>query len=404
MNFDSVIPDDNHVFVHTSGIPHYTTIGPWANNPNDATDQNKTFYITRSPREQTGTKTATRLGAIGTWIDGTAIFNWSDGRSFMNQGLWNRIAIVFEGASFDACDAHPPGNGQYHTHGTPTCLVDELGDDGSQHSPILGWSFDGFPIYGSYGYVDGDPNAGIERIESSWQLRNIAIRPNGPPIGPQPLGNYFEDFEYVVGSGDLDEHNGRFSPTPDYPEGIYHYYVTIDAAGEPVFPYAIGPDYYGVVDSGNTMGGGAAPTLDQASISVAAAGDVNHDEIDDFIVGDPDAHVSGAGAAGVVYVIHGSNDTHDADTHLHTIDVATGHRILGDALHDETGFAVGPAGDVNSDGISDLIVGSPSSDISGSQAGESTLVLVRKPMTLRSSESISTCRESLTHRKLGLVT
>jgi hypothetical protein len=61
------------------------------------------------------------------------------------------------------------------------------------------------------------------------------------------LGYYAEDYEYVKGLGDLDEHNGRFAVTPEYPNGTYAYYVTINADGSSAYPYTLGPTYYGVV-------------------------------------------------------------------------------------------------------------------------------------------------------------
>jgi hypothetical protein len=76
-----------------------------------------------------------------------------------------------------------------------------------------------------------------------------------------PLGAYMEDYEYVPGLGDLDEHNGRFCITRDYPNGIYAYFTTIDWVADhydtsikPVFPYVLGTAYYGEVypADGNT--------------------------------------------------------------------------------------------------------------------------------------------------------
>ncbi|MFM8491275.1 MAG: YHYH protein, partial [Candidatus Methylopumilus sp.] len=76
---------------------------------------------------------------------------------------------------------------------------------------------------------------------------------NNTPIAA-PLGAYMEDYEYVPGLGDLDEHNGRFCITADYPNGIYAYFTTIDWVTDhygtgikPVFPYVIGTAYYGEV-------------------------------------------------------------------------------------------------------------------------------------------------------------
>ena len=51
------------------------------------------------------------------------------------------------------------------------------------------------------------------------------------------LGAYIEDHEYVEGSGHLDEFNGRFAVTPEYPEGTYAYYATVDADHNGQYPY-----------------------------------------------------------------------------------------------------------------------------------------------------------------------
>ena len=40
------------------------------------------------------------------------------------------------------------------------------------------------------------------------------------------MGTFTQDYEYVAGSGDLDECNGRTGVTPEFPKGIYHYYAT----------------------------------------------------------------------------------------------------------------------------------------------------------------------------------
>ena len=132
------------------------------------------------------------------------------------------------------------------------------------HSPIIGWSFDGSPIYGPYGYVDPtDAGGGIRRMRSSYKLKanvvyDIDTNPNparvdGPSLTTYPAGQFVDDYEYTFQEGDLDPYNGRFCKTPEYPDGIYAYFITIDAseAGRPVFPYIIGPQFNSVVDTWN---------------------------------------------------------------------------------------------------------------------------------------------------------
>ncbi len=186
--------------------------------------------------------------------------------------------MVAEAPSFDACLGHAPPNGEYHHHQNPICLYTA---NAAEHSPIVGYAFDGYPIYGAYGYANSDGSGGIRRIESSYQPRNISVRqvlpdgtvlaqPNwGPPVGANaplapPLGYYLEDFEYVPGLGDLDEHNGRFAVTPDSPGGTYAYYATTAANGTSAYPYLVGPTYRGVADTAN-FGQGPVP-LDPAAI------------------------------------------------------------------------------------------------------------------------------------------
>jgi hypothetical protein len=59
-----------------------------------------------------------------------------------------------------------------------------------------------------------------------------------------PLGVFIEDYSFTA-SGDLDQHNGRYCVTPDYPNGTYAYFITLDSSLEPVYPYIIGNTYYG---------------------------------------------------------------------------------------------------------------------------------------------------------------
>ncbi|HET7226982.1 MAG TPA: YHYH protein [Candidatus Eisenbacteria bacterium] len=249
---------DGSAYVNCSSIPDYS-IGPWPGNPN--VPANKAFLLRfpRTPAENTSTRTSTPLGPIGSWTNGVAIFNALDARSYDNLNIWHQNAITVEGPSFDGCDGHPAPDGTYHNHENPSCLY---GADSTQHSALLGFAFDGYPVYGPYGWRYGNATGGIVRIRSSYQLRAITVRETlpdgtvltpsqyGPPVSATyPLGYYVEDYVYVPGAGDLDASNGRFAVTPDYPSGTYAYYVTTDPTGAPAYPYDIGPTYHGVVAS-----------------------------------------------------------------------------------------------------------------------------------------------------------
>lgn len=249
-NVQQVQYSNNNVYISATCIPDYT-IGPWTANPNVPVNKNFVFKITRNPVQNTGTLTQTPLGHIGVWSNGVSIFNPKDGMSYNNAGVWNRDALFFEGISFDECLGHPNQQGEYHTHVNPRCLYDDT--DSTHHSPIIGYAFDGFPIYGAYAYTNPDGTGPIKRMKSSYVMNTGTTRLNGPPVSTAyPLGAFIEDRTFVEGSGDLDIHNGRFCSTPDYPNGVYAYFVTIDPHLDPVYPYVVGSTYYGTVQAGNT--------------------------------------------------------------------------------------------------------------------------------------------------------
>ncbi|MEI8133493.1 MAG: YHYH protein [bacterium] len=259
-NIQQVQYSADNVYVSASCVPGYN-IGPWPGNPNTPRAQNFVYKITRHPQANTGVLVATPLGHIGVWSNGVSVFNAKDAMSYQNADVWHQNAIVVEGSSFDNCLGHPAPNGEYHHHLNPRCLYDSK--DSSKHSPIIGYSFDGFPIYGAYGFAKTDGTGGITRMRSSYRMRNITDRTTladgtvltstkyGPSIATKALGYYIEDFEYIKDLGDLDEHNGRNCITPEYPAGTYAYFVTLDETGTAVYPYTLGLTYYGTIPAGN---------------------------------------------------------------------------------------------------------------------------------------------------------
>ena len=137
----------------------------------------------------------------------------------------------------------------------------------SYHSPLLGFIFDGYPIYGPYGYSSAyNSSSSIARMKSGYSLRSITSRTSlangttlsstyyGPTINTTyPLGAYLEDYEWLSTNGDLDEYNGRWCVTPEYPDGIYAYFVTINSDYTPAFPLTLYKYYYGsITDFQNT--------------------------------------------------------------------------------------------------------------------------------------------------------
>ncbi|HQW45480.1 MAG TPA: YHYH protein [Chitinophagaceae bacterium] len=289
VNVQTVLYSNNWVYIRTKGQPSYVT-GPFLDgNPSLATNQNAIFKISRNPVQNTGVPTNTTGGNIGIFINGVALFDYRDGVSWQNatnslkggplggmgDQVWNRDAVVGEKLGFDCSKGHP-AMGNYHHHQNPSAFKLDLNVisticnlydadglysiDSNSHSPLIGFAYDGFPIYGAYAYKNVNGTGGIVRMKSSYKLRNITNRTTdalgnavtpGPAVnGTYPLGYFREDYEYIpTGAGTpdyLDEHNGRFCVTPEYPNGIYCYFATVDDKWNSAYPYAIGPTFYGV--------------------------------------------------------------------------------------------------------------------------------------------------------------
>ncbi|MEQ1853170.1 MAG: YHYH protein [Chthoniobacteraceae bacterium] len=337
------------VYINASGFGSYT-MGPWFNNAGGLFGfwplaRDYQVRITRNPAPA-ATKTRHPGGMIGMMVNGVAIYDLGDAFSFKQtantpsvtgtdqmgangDGWWSRDALAVEVVTFDPGFAHQPGNnGQYHYHAQPKALRHQLGDNvqatynaatntytytedtsNLHHSPILGWAYDGYPIYGPYGYgTANDPNSTVRRMRTGFVLRNgqsgtqdlrvtgrvtmpkwaaavfgIANPGNTNPVtlpatqyGPATtyqttgpggvttysLGRYCGDYDFlgdlgqVQGVGfDLDTYNGRTCVTPEFPGGTYAYFVTLDAVGNTEFPHMLGKQYYGTPNAGN------APTV-----------------------------------------------------------------------------------------------------------------------------------------------
>lgn len=111
------------------------------------------------------------------------------------------------------------------------------------HSPILGFAYDGNPIYGPYAYENSlDSSSNVIRMTTSYIEK--PGRSFGPSLADYPMGSFIEDYQYNHKLGSLDENNGRYCITPDYPNGTYAYFISVSAIEVPEFPYLIGQNYY----------------------------------------------------------------------------------------------------------------------------------------------------------------
>jgi len=201
--YTDVYVSGDYVVVETTGVPNHNSPywgaghpnyeSPHSGmtvNPNTITTQNFKFYIPLTPSAASSVS-STPLGSIGVSLSGVPFFNQYAGPN--NQPLDNEIA------TFDNYYGHPQQSGTYHYHWEPTYLT--LADN----SILVGYSLDGFPVYGPTKQTDG---------------------------------------QYPT---DLDELNGHTAVTTEYPDGIYHYHATSTV------PYLIG-GFRGQI--GSSGGGG----------------------------------------------------------------------------------------------------------------------------------------------------
>jgi hypothetical protein len=298
----------NWIYIRSTGLPSQI-MGPWYMDPqhyrafpNLPMSQNLLLALPRHPMVATSGGEEPH-GEIGITVDGVRFFDDTDSFSYshehgmdasprarIGQGdqIWNRDAMVNEGQTFDPGMGHQENWGHYHYHAEAIALRYELGDhvdfdtaaktyresagEPVRHSPIIAWLYDGYPVYGPYGYANPtNPASGLRRMTSGYVLRNgekgtdnladtgrrtlpawqarvadrsadLAADETGPAVSTRyPLGHYLQDYAYrgdlgqVAGRDfDLDEHNGRWCVTPEFPQGTYAYFTTIDANGQPV--------------------------------------------------------------------------------------------------------------------------------------------------------------------------
>ena len=225
MNFSRVI--------QVNGIPEHQ-VGPFPNrgNPHAIKQIRATYRVTLEPKRNKKS-TPLGMGNFGVGLNGVlfdpgAAEFWMGNRS----SSWRYEAL--SGAvrlGLDTNHAHVQPDGKYHYHGIPTGLLESLKFEKSKHSPLVGWAADGHPIYAIYGYSDyKDANSEVKKMRSSYQLKK-GFRPGQNrrdvlyPKGRYD-GTFVNDYEYVEGSGDLDECNGKFTVTPEFPDGTYAYFLT----------------------------------------------------------------------------------------------------------------------------------------------------------------------------------
>jgi Ca2+-binding RTX toxin-like protein len=113
---------------------------------------------------------------------------------------------------------------------------------------------------------------------------------------------------------------------------------------------------------------------DRSGVSVSSGGDINGDGIDDLIIGAYFADPNGNSNAGQTYVVFGSRSTFNSNLNLSTLDGSNGFRLNGINAEDRLGLGVSLGGDINGDGIDDLIIGARYADPNGDRSGQTYVV------------------------------
>jgi hypothetical protein len=223
--------------ITANGLPdHAIGTFPNANNPNTITAQAISASVTVAPTKtsvitaRTGPMAKPGMalngivfdpGTAGTCDNTGAVCDLGQG-----TGAWNIEALGQSAFRFgtDNNNAHVQPQGTYHYHGIPEGLVTKL-NKGNAMS-LIGWAADGFPIYARYGYtVATDAGSALKVMTSSYRTK-ASPDVNRPATSLYAMGTFTQDYEYVAGLGDLDECNGRTGVTPEFPNGIYHYFAT----------------------------------------------------------------------------------------------------------------------------------------------------------------------------------
>ncbi len=249
---------NGYLYIDTLSIPDHA-----ANGKDIANDSVKSFKIPRTGNSNytTDGTEANAGGPIGVFKNGVVAFGYKSSNNF--SGNYNENSFVadsifkdsnngFTASASDIVSGNVPVN-TYHYKAAPFALYDT---GSTAHSPLLGYAFDGSPIYGPYGYTSALDSSSTPKIMTpSWRLKELSSRTAGPDYNEiYPSGYFVEDYEFVSGLGDLDRYNGRNCVTPEYPGGVYAYFTTVDSNHAPAFPYIVGDKFYKKVEKQNWTG------------------------------------------------------------------------------------------------------------------------------------------------------
>jgi hypothetical protein len=223
----------NNLVITSTGIPNHdfeSTLGCCAS------EQNQEWTIPLEPElSNADPVSAPERGAVAFTVTGVAIYGPEEGPG------GDAVALEYEyfvedrqAVDLGICGGHAGPGGEYHYHYDSNCMhwhEDSqdiagytLDSASSVISKVIGFAFDGFPIYSSY---EQDQSGNSVEVTSSYRL-----------ISGENGYNGIDDYVYVEDLSDLDECNGHFGSTPEIPEGTYHYHSTLtNGNGDLGFPY-----------------------------------------------------------------------------------------------------------------------------------------------------------------------
>ena len=250
----SVTCDSSTVTVHSNGIPTYQYV---ALTPNGLQAKSYNFTFPRSPVVAASTTAIPLLGNVGVAVNGIPIFGVNEGPQPVSDAYGDPIAA----AILDECGSHSAQQGTFHYHKMLVkCLLQSAvassqpwnNPDPSPNdpSPIVGYAFDGFPIYGPYECTDTGCSA-VQKMLSSWDNTGYqagtvgctssaacssgyctAVMINGAETTAcVPKTCVWSNNTYAANLAPayLDQCNGHYGPNGDY-----HYHTTS------TFPYTLG--------------------------------------------------------------------------------------------------------------------------------------------------------------------
>ena len=222
----SITVEGDYRIIRANGVPdHPTGEFPNPHCPSPIRAQSKVLRVRAVP-QMSSSLTPIGFTVFGVAVNGVVFdpagphYQGDDDNDWQFDPSGPNVA-PYLGIDFEV--AHTQPNGAYHYHGiAPDLIGPRVAPD---RMTLLGWGADGFPIYWQRAYrIATDPQSPLIDLRSSYHLRS-GPRPVDGPAGSFD-GTFIQDYEHVPGLGDLDEANGRFGVTPEFPDGTYYYVLT----------------------------------------------------------------------------------------------------------------------------------------------------------------------------------